>query len=148
MTTVAESILPALELARSQAGVIGWHIHSVDLVVSAWSGAHTGDGTETAATRRLVEANGQNPKVHWLNDEELALGNLESGSCEIGPMTPLFATGGTALAWLGGELASGQTLHLIITGIKHPEGAVYRVKNADQETPTKLMLTCVPVGNA
>jgi hypothetical protein len=63
-------------------------------------------------------------------------------------MTPLFATGGTALAWLGGALAAGQTLHLKITGVHHPTGAEYRVEHTHQETPTKLMLTCIPVSNA
>ena len=153
MTTVAESILPALELARSQAGVIGWHIHSVDLVVSTWSGAHTGDGTETTTTTNLLE-HGENPRVRWLNNEELALANLESGSCKVGPMTPYWVdaatgtSGGTALSWFGADATAGQTVHLLITGIKHPEGAVYRVQDVSQERPTKIELTCVPVGNA
>lgn len=152
MTTVAESILPALELARSQAGVIGWHIHTVDLLTETWSGLHTGDGTETVTTRRLLE-HGQNPRVRWLTQEELALGNLETGTCEIGPMTPMWVagdgtSGGVALAWFGDTATAGQTVHLIVTGIHHPTGAKYRIHHTHQERPTKIELTCIPVSNA
>jgi len=92
-------------------------------------GQHTGD-VDLSDSVSIHEQDGFPPKVTWLNDEQLALANLGSGTIDIGPITPDF----TDLSLLtGADLEAGDAMYVLITGPNHPNGAVYRVINVKAE---------------
>jgi hypothetical protein len=72
VSTFADGLLPVLEAARGIGGGLGLRKHSVTVLHGTWSGTHTGDGAETLTEYPILES-GQNPKVHWLDDERQAL---------------------------------------------------------------------------
>ena len=93
-----------------------------------------------------VENNGNPPKVRWLSQKELALGSLPTGSVEIGPITPDFSGGGTALSnFDGSALAEGETLHIEITGPRHPTGALYSVAEIRADRALHWTIVAAPV---
>lgn len=124
----------------------GLRPHTASIIQTIWSGAHTGDGSRSETETAIVEAGGQPPKIRWLNDEALALGNLAKGSVQVGPITPLFSGGGTDLVAIQGTaLLAGDTLHVRITGPKHPTGALYRITKVDEDRALRYMITAEPV---
>jgi hypothetical protein len=143
-STFASRLRKPLDRIRSLPGRLGLRPYTVELIVGTWSGAHTGDGTETTTTVALT-CNGQPPKVHWLDDEELALGQLHRGHCDIGPVTPVYVGGGVDPLDFGALLAKGETLHLKLTGPSHPNGALYRVAHAHQEKALNFVIRAKPV---
>ena len=145
MASFATSLLPALHKIRAIPGLLGVHPHTVSVIQSAWSGAHTGEGAETQTDIPVVQADGQSPHVRWASNEEIAVGNLHKGTVMVGPMTPQFTGGGTAFSWFGGDLTVGETVYLRITGPHHPNGALYRLKHVHQERTTQIMLEAEPV---
>jgi len=145
----ADSLKPILYGARAFAGQLGFRPHAVEILTGAWSGAHTGDGTETATALPIAESGGQPPKTRWLNDEQIALGGLPRGTVEIGPITPSFPGGGTLLATLAGDaLVRGETIHVRITGPKHPSGALYRLTSLTADKALSYKLQAQPVATA
>ena len=144
MATFAENLLPSLYKIRAIPGNLGLRIHSVTLITSAWSGSHTGDGTETTTETPIYESGSKSPKVRWKTQEEVAVGNLARGTCEIGPITPSFTGGGTVFASFG-NVDAGETVHIKITGPEHPSGALYKLTHIHQETPFRIMLEASPV---
>lgn len=147
MPTFRDAFLPTVSWARSIAGwQFGIRMHTVAIVTGAWSGDHTGDGVKSESSTAIVEADGQPPKLRWLNDEQITVGNLPKGTCEIGPITPSFAGGGTDIATLNGDaLARGETIHVRITGPNHPTGAMYRLTDVKADRPFRYMLQAQPV---
>jgi hypothetical protein len=145
MATLGTALRRVLSQTRSLPGRLGLRPHTVELVTASWSGDHTGDGTETAVESTLIHAAGQPPRVHWLSSEEITVGNLPSGTVQIGPLTPTFVGGGVSRQAFGRLLDAGDTIHLRITGPRHPDGALYRVTNAHQENATEIMLQAIPV---
>lgn len=146
--SLADTLKPLLYNARAFAGQLGFRPHSVAIVTGAWSGSHTGDGTETETSVAITEAGGQPPKTHWLSDEQLAVGALPRGTVEIGPITPSFAGGGTDLASIAGTaLARGETIHVRITGPNHPSGALYRLINVNADKALNYMMRAQPVAD-
>jgi hypothetical protein len=140
-----DDLLPLVSSVRSIAGQIGIRMHSVAIVSGSWSGDHTGDGTEDQTATAITEAGGHPPKVRWLNDEQIAVGQLAKGTVEIGPITPSFPGGGTDLATLvGAALTRGETIHLRITGPAHPDGALYRVIDIRADRAFRYMLKASP----
>jgi hypothetical protein len=132
--------------ARAIPGKFGLREHAVYILEGYWGGTHTGDGDETLFPIRVLE-NGQNPRVRWLTDEQLALANgLTDAKLEIGPVTPSFGAGGTDLDALAGrDLDTGNTLHVNIVGPKHPDGARYAVTEIRADRALRYMLRCKPV---
>lgn len=131
---------------RNVPGLHGLRPHTVEVRVRTWTGSHTGDGTASGSWASVVESGGQSPKVRWLKQEEIALGNLQDGTAEIGPITPDFSGGGTALTTLIGDSAdTGNEFHVRITGPEHPNGALYKVVQAHGESALHLMLIVSPV---
>jgi hypothetical protein len=118
--------------------------YTVHVRVTTWSGTHPGDGTETATSTAITEAGGQPPKVRWLSDEEKALGTLPDGTVEVGPITPDFGSGGTALSVLAPSTA-GSTVHYILTGPEHPNGGVYERAGVRTDRAFHYLLTLKPV---
>jgi len=134
--------------ARSIAGRLGFRVHTVALVKRYALGQHTGD-VDLSDVTPLTEQDGYPPKTTWLNDEQLALGNLPGGSVDVGPITPAFPGGGTDLSSLTGDLLeTGDTLHLLITGPNHPEGALYRIKDIKSDKALNYRIRAIPVSAA
>jgi hypothetical protein len=144
MTTEAEDALADLYEGRSEAGIAGFRPHSVAVVATTWTGQHTGEGSGIPESTPIVEANSQPPRVRWLNSEEIALANLGSGIVEIGPITPAFSGGGTDLETLAGDIQTGATRYVLITGPQHPSGAIYRITDISAERPLRYMLKAAP----
>jgi hypothetical protein len=140
-----EEWLAVVWSARNIPGVLGLRPHSVSIVNTAWTGDHTGDGARYSEVTPIVESGGYPPKVRWMKDDEIAVGDLPKGTAEIGPITPSFSGGGLDLAGVdGSELLKGETRQLLITGPQHPEGALYRVTNIKSERALHYMLRAEP----
>jgi hypothetical protein len=129
---------------RHLPGDYGLRPHRVDLVLAQWNGGQTGEGSEFRDAVRLLEG-GQNPKVRWLRQDELALGGMPKGTAIIGPITPDFPGGGTPISLLTGSGAQrSDTYHVLITGPQHPDGASYRLVSTDASRALRYTLTVVP----
>jgi hypothetical protein len=144
--TLRDALLPTINAVRAIPGQLGLRPHAVAIIQTISSGAHTGDGARSETETAITESGGQPPKVRWLNDEQLALGNLPKGTVLVGPITPAFSSGGTDLATIQGTaLLQGDTLHVKITGPKHPNGALYRVTKINADRALRYMITAEPV---
>lgn len=122
--------------------------YTVAIVVGTWSGAYVGRGDKTEALEAITEAHGQPPKVRFLNEEQLALAELKTGACEIGPITPNFPGGGTALSDLLPAVTAHKTVHVRLTGPAYPSGAKFLVKKVGTDRALHWTLTCEPVEGA
>lgn len=126
--------------ARAIPGDLGVHPYTVDVVVRAWTGGERGQGTLGTTTTAIVEANGQPPHVRWLNKEEIAVGDFEMGTVEVGNITPEFTTasgsGGTSLSTLQPALADNDVFYYVLTGPRHPTGGHYRLKEITHHVST------------
>lgn len=106
-----------------------------------------GDGTRVDVETDIVEAGGQPPKIRWLNDEELAVGSLQPGTVQIGPITPAFPGGGTNLGSLdGSQLEAGDVRHIWIVGPMHPQGAAYKVSKLTADRALRYVIQATPAG--
>lgn len=134
MSTDAEDALIDLYEGRSEAGVAGFRVERVFLLMS-YSDANT-DGAEilTDNAVEITEANGQPPKVKTEKDDQVPGGHQPSGVKLIGPITPKFPGGGTDLTPLIRTLDAGEQRYLLLKGPKNPDGARYRIidVNADK----------------
>ncbi|HVJ19907.1 MAG TPA: hypothetical protein VM686_31045 [Polyangiaceae bacterium] len=145
--TLADDLKPIVYSARAIAGTLGFRVHSVAIVIAETDGEHTGDGVRAETVTAITEDLGQPPRVKWLNDEEIALGQLGAGAIEVGPITPLHNGNGTELATLtGADMTDGQVRLLRITGPNHPSGADYRITSVSADRPLRYMIRAVPVG--
>jgi hypothetical protein len=115
MPSFAESLRPMISSVRSLPGILGLRPYSASIITGAWSGSATGSGAETTTTIALTEGNGQPCKVRWLNSEELAVGDLQKGTIEIGPITP-GPGGNNLLSQIHPALSAGQTIHVLVNG--------------------------------
>ncbi len=132
--------------ARAIPGQYGLHPHAVAIGTGAWSGSNTGGGLESITWTPIVESGSKNPKVRWLKDDEIAIGGLQAGTVQVGPITPAFPGGGTSTATLlGTPLTTGKTLYMRITGPQHPNGALYRVTSTSFEKAIHYTLRGAPV---
>ncbi len=145
--TLAERLKRTVYKGRGIAGTLGFRAHTVAIVSESYSGQHTGESSANIDETPLVEGAGQPPKVRWLKDDEIALGNLAGGTIEVGPITPEFAGGGTDLDLLMGQLERGATRYVRITGPKHTDGALYRIAEIRAERALRYIIRAVPVAN-
>ncbi len=127
MTTDAEDALAERYEGRAEAGEAGFRQHSAAIIIEHWTGAQAGDGTRYTTEIPIVEARGQNPRIRWLTDEEIAVGGYAAKAVvDIGAITPPFAGGGTDLTPLN-EMSTRDTAKVILRGHRHPNGASYRI---------------------
>jgi hypothetical protein len=144
--TLAASLRKLAFNVRAIPGQLGVRPHRVSILKRSWSGPHTGDGTRTDVEIDIVEANGQPPKVRWLSDEQIAVGSLEAGTVEIGPITPRFVGGGTDLGTIDGStLIKGEVRMLRIVGPQHPTGAVYQITRISADRALHYTIQATPV---
>lgn len=132
---------------RAIPGQMGLRPHSVEVLHGTWTGEYTGRGIGIGDRTKITEAGGQNPKVHWLNDEQLALGNLGQGAVQIGPITPDFGAGGTPLSAIRVAVRAGETVHVVIRGPMHPDGAKYAMTRVDLEKAVHWTIRAEPVSD-
>lgn len=147
MVSFAARQLRKLHKFRGITGKKGFRVHTATIVSESYVGPHTGESSANIDETPLVEGAGQPPKVRWLKDDEIALGNLAGGTIEIGPITPAFSGGGTDLAVIAGQLDRGATRYVRITGPKHPDGASYRIIEIRAERALRYIIRAVPVAN-
>jgi hypothetical protein len=122
----------------------------VAIIVGAWSGSYVGRGDKTETLVAITERGGQPPKVRFLNEEALALSGsvgdqLRQGACTVGPITPDYTGGGTALSELIPAVTTHQTVHVMLTGPAYPNGAKFLVKKVETDRALHWTLTCEPV---
>lgn len=136
--------------ARKKPGEHGLRPYSVAIVVGTWAGTYVGNGLKTEALVAITEASGYPPKVAFLSEEALALSastgqGLMKGSCTVGPITPDFSGGGTALSDLLPAVTSKKTVHVKLTGPAYPRGAKFLVKEVKTDRALHWTLVCEPV---
>ncbi|HTJ17823.1 MAG TPA: hypothetical protein VL494_13680 [Steroidobacteraceae bacterium] len=132
---------------RAIPGKHGLREHSVEVVIATTSGARTGDGTRSENAHQILES-GYPPKVRWLNNQDLALGQLPIGTVDIGPITPIHSSGGTAIALADGStLAIGDVEIIRIFGPQHPNGADYRKISMQVDHALHWMIRAILVGS-
>lgn len=142
--TLRDELLPIVYDARGIAGELGFRTHTAAIVVASTSGTHTGDGSRTETVTALVEGNSQPPRIKWLKDDEVALGQLPKGSVTVGPITPTY----TSLDLLNGtDMNDGEVRLLRITGPNHPDGADYTIHGVSADRALRYMITAYPVGS-
>lgn len=142
----ADDLKPVLHTIRAIPGNLGLRPHQVSIIVKSYTGTHTGEGDEVIIETAITEGSGQPPKVRWLKDDEIAVGNLDSGTIEVGPITPEFSTGGLDISVIDGSSeATGETRYLKIVGPKHPNGAYYAIKEVRADRAMHFKLRAVPV---
>ncbi len=123
--------------------------YTVKVVTRTWTGNVIGEGSELVATTTITEANGQSPKVRFLNDEQLALGGLPKGSIQVGPITPDFPGGGTTWETIsGGGVEPGEMFHYILTGPEFPTGARFLLVGGNSDRAFRYMVTLRPLSAA
>lgn len=144
--SLVEELRKTLFGARAIAGQLGFRPHTVAIIQTSWSGAHTGEGSSTESVIPITEGGGQPPKVRSLKDDEVAVGQLPQGTLEIGPVTPSFPGGGTDLSYLtGANLDRGDERFVLITGPSAPNGSRYRVVSVNTDKALRYMIRAVPV---
>jgi hypothetical protein len=117
----ASDLLPAMAAFRAIPGALGLRPNRVYVAIRTWTGTAVGEGTYTEVATELSES-GQPPKVRDLSGEVIAVNNLESGTIEVGPLTPTHTGGGVAVATLEGTLTAKQERLLKVVG---PDGTRY-----------------------
>ncbi len=137
--------------ARAIPGQHGLRPYTVAIIVGSWSGAYVGKGDKTEVLAAITEQGGYPPKVAFLSEEALALaassgaGGLLKGSCTVGPITPDYPGGGTALSDLLPAVTAHKTVHVKLTGPAYPTGAKFLVKEVKTDKALHWTLVCEPV---
>lgn len=145
MSTLADPWRSIAYSIRSIPAQFGLRQYSVSILIGTWSEEHVGDGDLEEQLIPILENGGTNPKVRFMNEERRALSGMEIGSCEVGPITPDFGSGGTSLANLFPVVASGETVDVIITGPQFPNGAKFSIKKVETYRALHWTLLCEPV---
>lgn len=123
---------------------------SIAIVTSSWDGSATGRGTQSRELLQILESSGQNPKVREVGTEELALNNIGKGALTVGPITPDFPGGGTALDNLKPQVDRGETVHVLVQGPGYgADGTLYLIKtlNADRALHWTMVIQPVQAQN-
>jgi hypothetical protein len=136
---------------RGILGELGFREHSATIVKTIWSGGRTGAGDKFEEEYPLYCGNQQNPKIKFPNQRDIALGLMSLGIITIGPLTPEFTrydttTGGILRDIIAlTEAERSDTVHILVTGPQHPNGAKYRIKNLNADRALRVMITAVVV---
>jgi hypothetical protein len=143
--TLADSLKPLVSSIRAIPAQLGLRPYSASIVTGINLGAHTGDQVGAYEEIPITESGGVPPRIRQLSDEELALANLGAGLWKVGPFTPDFTTGGTAIAdMLGTSLDTGDTRYVKLTGPAYPNGAFFRVVKVGHDHAMHYDLTIAP----
>lgn len=126
---------------RAIPGKIGIRVYSVEVQVTTSAGAELGQGAHTVVTSAITEADGQPPRVRWLDNREIALGGYEDGTVEVGPITPDFPGGGTLVSTLRPNPPVNTTVRVVLKGPDYPAtGGRFRVRNVRHDKALSYFL--------
>ena len=146
MASFADDMRGLADDIRAIPGALGLYEHAVTLLWDTWTGDQPGQGTVTEQATALL-VGGQNPKVRWLSEKEIAIGGLPSGTIEIGPLTPGHSAGGMDIASLLGTAKAQGDLRLVhIIGPRLPAGARHRVSQVKLDRALRVILQVDPSG--
>ena len=121
---------------RAIPGQLGLRPYRAYVDTTMSSGDELGQGTVTTTSVELTEANGQPPRVKELSAEEIALGGYSEGAIEIGPVTPDFPGGGTALSTLAPDPSGdNSTVRVRLVGPRWPSGANFIIARVIHDHP-------------
>jgi hypothetical protein len=115
------------------------------LVTKKWTGERPGDGDEETTLTPLT-VGGQNPKIKFPNQRDVALGLMSLGEVMIGPLTPAFPGGGTNRAYFDGSLLS--PAEGLVIRIVPPDGgdsSDYKVNYTNTDSALRVMIKCTNV---
>ena len=139
------------ENMRGLPGSWGLREHSVQVVLTTWPNARIRIGEKSEEFSSLL-VHGQNPKVSFPSQFEVAQGMMNVGQILIGPLTPqVFSDAGLVEAGTLRELVKrdaisiGDLFHIVVTGPQHPTGARYRVENINNDKPLRITVKCSAV---
>lgn len=96
MPTLAQALLPVLDLVRGISGILGFRPTSVTVRVVSWTGSAPGRGSSSFVDTPLYVATDtsspQNPRVVQMSDQDVfASGGLYTNQdVKVGPLTPAF----------------------------------------------------------
>lgn len=143
---LADDLKAIVWSVRAIPGQLGLRPYSATIVQGVDLGEQTGDDAGVYLDVPILEASGQSPRIRQLSDEELALAGLGAGLWKVGPFTPDFTSGGTAIAdMLGTTLDAGDTLRIRLTGPRYPDGALFRIVKVGHDHALHYDLTLAPV---
>lgn len=145
MSTLADPWRAIAYSFRHIPAQFGLRQYSTSIVIGTWSGDHVGDGDPNDELIPILEKDGTNPKLRFMNAEQRALSGMEIGSCEVGPITPDFGSSGTSLLMLKPVVSNGETVHAIITGPEFPDGAKFSIKKIETDKALHWTILCEPV---
>lgn len=153
MTGIVNDLRAVVDACRGIMGELGFREHSVTLVRTVWTGERPGLGQPQETERTpITVGNGQNPKVKFPSQRDIALNMMSLGTIEIGPVTPEFFN--LIGAHLGGivegltdrtTFQKGETLHIEVRGPQHPNGAKYKIENTDSNRALRRIIRCSQV---
>lgn len=127
---------------RAIPGQLELRPYRVYVVTTTSSGAEAGEGTIAPTAVEVTEANGYSPRVEQLDSEELALGGYSKETFRVGPITPDFPGGGTALSVFGRDPAgSNPTVRVRLTGPRWPSGGNFKVVKIETAKTFGYVLT-------
>lgn len=124
--------------ARAIPGLYGLRPYTVAIIVANWTGDYVGawDEFDDRAVP-IVETSGQPPKVAFDSEDPLV-----KGKCVIGPITPPYPGGGTALETLVRRVLDSQESYVRITGPNYPDGANFAVTQVHTDHALHWTLDC------
>lgn len=125
------------DCVRGIAADFGVRPYAVAVEVTEWSGTERGEGASTTVSTAITEGEDSNPpKVEFLGDDEIVVGDYAAGAARVGPITPDYdtgtSTGGTSLSLLAPSPASkNSSVRIRLTGPRHPSGALFRIDRVE-----------------
>jgi hypothetical protein len=130
--TLADSLKATVFAARGVAGQLGFRTHRAYLLLEYEGG--TSEQTE------LVEGSGQPPRIKWEADEDENHDSNPEDLAMVGPITPAFTGGGTALSSFLDDPPPGVSRYILIVGPRHPDGAKYRIVAVNADKALRYMV--------
>lgn len=131
--TFQSNLRKLAEGVRAIAADYGVRTYSLAVRVTTYSGSTTDqpiDGTGAVVSTPITEG-GNNPRITFRQSTEIATNDFAIEIAEVGPITPDYPGGGTALSTLVPDLTGDQYVHYIITGPRYPGGQLFELDSLE-----------------
>lgn len=141
MPSAADDFRELADDIRSIPADFGLREYAVYLVRKAWTGENPGDGDEVEQLIPLTVGNGAFPKVRFANQRDVALGNMSLGEITIGPLTPLYGSGGIERRYFDGyqlEIGEGQRIRVVAPNAD--DSSDYKVNYTNMDRALRLTI--------
>lgn len=125
--TFRDDLRGLAESVRGMAADFGVRSYSLTVRTTTWSGGQPGHGTATNTDTAITES-GSNPKVAFVQTDEIFSNDGAIEVAEVGPITPDHPTGGTAISTLRPVVADGDGVTYILAGPRYPNGAEFELE--------------------